>query len=157
MEHFCENTTAKSCKIYFRKRFIVDVWYGSKYTLEVVEDSKINLKLMSAKTLEKTVHLLNIDLAGDTLRRDIRRYQKQQFVHVLLNSRSYKLRKIQSNGPAPESFFNLQPATLKEHSAYIFFREFCEIFKEQLCYGKTPANWFWKENFMKNGEPTFLL
>ena len=100
-----------------------------------------------------------MDLAGDTLRRDIPRYQKQQFVHVLLNSRSKKLRKIHSNAPAPESLF--WPVTCsfieKERSAYVFFREFCEILKEQLYYGKTPSSWFWKENFMKNGEPTFLL
>ena len=50
--------------------------------------------------LEKTVHFLNMNLAGD-----IPRYQKQQFVHVLLNSRSKKLRKIHSNAPAPESLF----------------------------------------------------
>ena len=55
--------------------------------------------------LEKTVYFLNMDLAGDTLRRDIPRYQKQQFVHVLLNSLSKKLRKIHSNAPAPESLF----------------------------------------------------
>ena len=80
----------------------------------------------------------------DTLRRDIPRYQKQQFVYVLLNSRSKKLRKIHSNAPAPESLF--LPTTCsfieKERSAYIFFREFCEILKEQLYYGKTPASWF---------------
>ena len=85
---------------------------------------------MSAKILKKTVHFHNMDLAGDTLRRDIPRYQKQQFVHVLLKSRSKRLRKIHYNAPAPESFF--QPATCnfieKETSAYIFFREFCEIF-----------------------------
>ena len=33
---FCKNTTAKS--------FIIDVWYGCKYTTEVAQDSKINLK-----------------------------------------------------------------------------------------------------------------
>ena len=38
--------------------------------------------------LEKTVHFLNVELAGDTLRRYIPRYQKQQFVHALLNGRS---------------------------------------------------------------------
>ena len=47
--------------------------------------------------LEKTVHFLSLDLAGDTLRKDMPRYQKQQFVHVLLNNRSQKLRKIHSN------------------------------------------------------------
>ena len=36
MERFCENTTAIS--------FIIDVWYCSKYTPEVVQDSKNNLK-----------------------------------------------------------------------------------------------------------------
>ena len=34
MGHFCKNTTAKSC--------ITDVWYGCKYTTEVVQDSKMN-------------------------------------------------------------------------------------------------------------------
>ena len=52
---FCKNATAKS--------FIIDVWYGCKYTIEVVQDSKINLKLMNTKILEKTVHFLNVDLA----------------------------------------------------------------------------------------------
>ena len=56
--------------------------------VEAVQDSKIDLKLMSAKMLEKTVHFLSLDLAGDTLRKDMPRYQKQQFVHVLLNNRS---------------------------------------------------------------------
>ena len=36
MERFCENTTAKS--------FIIDLRYGCKYTPEVVQDYKINLK-----------------------------------------------------------------------------------------------------------------
>ena len=38
--------------------------------------------------LEKTVHFLFMDLAEDTLRTDIPRYQKQQLVHVLLTSGS---------------------------------------------------------------------
>ena len=29
------------------------------------------------------------------------------------------------------------------------------IFEEHFYYGKAPANWFWKENFMKIGKPTF--
>ena len=57
MERFCENTTAKS--------FIIDVWYGSKYTPEVVQDSKINLKWINTKMQEKTVHSFNLDLAED--------------------------------------------------------------------------------------------
>ena len=36
---------------------------------------------------EKTVYFLNTDLAGDTLRKNNLRYQKQQFDHVVLNSR----------------------------------------------------------------------
>ena len=57
MERFCENTTPKS--------FIIHVWYGYKYTPEVVQDSKINLKRMNTKMLEKTVHFFNVDLAED--------------------------------------------------------------------------------------------
>ena len=37
---------------------------------------------MSAKMLEKTVHFFHMDLAEDTLRRDIPRYQKQHLTHV---------------------------------------------------------------------------
>ena len=48
MGRFCKNATAKS--------FIIDVWYGCKYTTEVVQDSKINLKWMNTKMLEKTVN-----------------------------------------------------------------------------------------------------
>ena len=35
----------------------MDVWYGTKYTPEVVQDSKINLKWMNAKMLEETAFL----------------------------------------------------------------------------------------------------
>ena len=81
-----------------RKRFIIDVSYDSKYTFEVVQDSKINLKRISAKMLEKTVQFLNMDLARDTLRRDIPRYQDI------------------------ESFFNLQSATLlKKRRRHTYF------------------------------------
>ena len=38
--------------------------------------------------LEKTVYFLNVDLAKDTLRRNIPRHQKQQFEHALPNIRS---------------------------------------------------------------------
>ena len=66
-----------------RKRFIIDV------------DMVLNIPLSLCKTLkliwnewvpmlEKTVHFFNIDLAEDTLHRDIPRYQKQEFAHVLL-------------------------------------------------------------------------
>ena len=72
-------------------------------------------------------------LAGDSLRRYIPRYQKQQFVHVLLNSRSQKLRsKIHSNAPASESFFNLQPATLlKKRRWHAYFSvNFAKFFRD---------------------------
>ena len=49
MERFCENTTAKS--------FIIDGWYGSKYTPEVLQDSKINFKWINTILLQKTVFL----------------------------------------------------------------------------------------------------
>ena len=90
----------------------------------------------SVKILEKTVHFRNMDLAGVSVRRGIARYQKQQFVHVLLNSCSQKLRKIYSNEPAPESFFNLQPATplKKRRRIHFFYREFCEmLFRKNTC------------------------
>ena len=51
MESFCKNATAKN--------FIIDVWYGCKHSPEIVQDSKINLKWMITKMLEKTVHFLN--------------------------------------------------------------------------------------------------
>ena len=53
MGRFWKNATAKS--------FIIDVWYGCKYTPEVVQD----LKWMNTKILEKTVHFFNVDLAED--------------------------------------------------------------------------------------------
>ena len=49
MGRFWKNATAKS--------FIIDVWYGCKYTTEVVQDSKINLKWMNTKMLEKTAFI----------------------------------------------------------------------------------------------------
>ena len=59
VERLCENTMAKS--------FIIDVWYGSKYTSEVVQDSKINLKWMNTKMLKTIVRFFNVDLDGDIL------------------------------------------------------------------------------------------
>ena len=38
--------------------------------------------------MEKIVHFFNVDLAEDTVRRDIPRYKKRPFAHLLLNSRS---------------------------------------------------------------------
>ena len=49
------------------------------------------------------------------LRRDIPRYEKQQYAHVLLHSRSEKLSKR-----TPESVFNLQPSTSSERDASIY-------------------------------------
>ena len=60
IECFCENTTVES--------FIIDVWYGCKYTSEVVQDSQINLKWMNIRMLEKTVHFFNADLSEDISR-----------------------------------------------------------------------------------------
>ena len=80
IERFCENTTVKN--------YVIDVWYDTKHTPEVVQDPKINLKWMNTKMLEKTAHFFNVDFAEDILRSDIPRFQKQQFAHVLLNSRS---------------------------------------------------------------------
>ena len=48
----------KPCQISIMERFcITDVCYGSNYTPEVVQNSKINLKLMNIKMLEKTSFL----------------------------------------------------------------------------------------------------
>ena len=57
--------------------------------------------------LEKTMHFHKVDLAGDTLRRDIPRYQKQQFVHVILNGQPTTCNFIEKVTPV-----------------YIFFRAF---------------------------------
>ena len=57
MGRFCKTTTVKS--------FIIDDWYGCKYTAEIVKDSKINLKWMKTKMLEKTVHFFNVDFTQD--------------------------------------------------------------------------------------------
>ena len=74
MERFCENTTAKS--------FIIDVWYGSKYTPEVVQDSKINLKWMNTKMMEKTLHFFNVDLPEDI---STRGYANQRYPILTCN------------------------------------------------------------------------
>ena len=60
--------------------------------------------------LEKTVHFFNVDLVEIFLSKDIPRYQKLQFAHVLLNI-SQNFLKIQGNAPAPELFFFFQPTT----------------------------------------------
>ena len=45
---------------------MINVWYGCKYTPEVVQDSKINLKWINTKILEKTVHFFGVDVTEDT-------------------------------------------------------------------------------------------
>ena len=50
------NIKTRGCRAMFTAMFI-DVWYGSKYTPKVVQDSKINLKLRNTKILEKTAFL----------------------------------------------------------------------------------------------------
>ena len=114
MECFYKNITAKSCSLFLPKCFIID--------FDIVLNTPLRLcwrKLCITPiwTLQKIL-----------LHRDITRYQKQHFVHVLLTSHSQKLRKIHRNAPAPESFFNLQSATLlkKKTPSYIFFRDFLE-------------------------------
>ena len=57
MECFCENTTAKT--------FIIDVWCGSRYTPEVVQDSEIKLKWMNTKMLQKAAFLQYEPCRGD--------------------------------------------------------------------------------------------
>ena len=69
---------------------------------------------MNTKIPQKTVHSLMWTLQKISLRKDIPRYQNQQFAHVLLHSRSKKSSKIHKNAPAPESLFNLQPSTSSE-------------------------------------------
>ena len=68
----------KPCQISIMERFcIIDVWYGSKYTPEVAQNSKINLKWMNTKMLEKTVHFFNVDLVEDIPRQGYPRYEKR--------------------------------------------------------------------------------
>ena len=75
------------------------------------------------------------------LRRDIPRFQQQQFTYVLLNSRSLKFRKTHRNALAPESLFKLQPSPfLKKRRRHIH----ASVSFADLYYGKHPVNW---ENF----------
>ena len=100
--------------------------------------TKIDLKCMNTKILEKTVHFFNMDLADISLRKHILRYWKQQFAHVLLHIRSEKSCKL----PATH-LFNLQPATLlkkrQRDIGICIFCEFVEISWEHLHYEK-PHN-----------------
>ena len=82
------------------------------------------------------MHFFNVDLVEEFLRKDIPRYQKQQFAHVLLNN----FYKIQRNAPALEVFFNLQPSTLlKERRRYI------QLSVSFVKFLETPL--FWKSSY----------
>ena len=114
------------------KRFIIDVWYGSKYTAEVVQDSKIGLKWMSAEMLEKTVHFHNMDLAGDTPRRDIpsiRSNSLHMFCWIVVLKNYAKFTVMHR-----WLFFNLQPATLsKKRRRHTYFSvNFASFFTSNL-------------------------
>ena len=78
MERFCENTTAKS--------FITDVWRGCKYTPEIAQDSKINLKWMNSKMLEKTVHFFNVDFAENISTQGYPKISKMCYYIVVLKN-----------------------------------------------------------------------
>ena len=64
-QEYYKNEAAEPYLSIMERFCIIDVWYGSKYTPEVVQDSKINLKWMDTKMLEKTVHFFNVDLVED--------------------------------------------------------------------------------------------
>ena len=55
----------KAINYFWKKNVFKDVRYGSKYTPEVVQNSKIDLKYMNTKMLEKALHFFNVDLAED--------------------------------------------------------------------------------------------
>ena len=67
---YFKNEAAESylepCQISIKEHFcIIDIWYGSKYTPEVLQSSKINLKWINTKMLKKTVNFFNVDLVED--------------------------------------------------------------------------------------------
>ena len=83
------------------------------------------------------------------LHRDIPRYQKQQFAHVLLHNHSYKFSKIHGNAFPPGSFFNLQPPTSLEKR-----RRHMEL---SVSFSKFFRNTFIIENLLQTGfEKKFL-
>ena len=98
--------------------------------------TKIDLKCMNTKILEKTVHFFNMDLADISLRKHILRYWKQQFAHVLLHIRSEKSCKTASY--APFQFATLLKKRQRDIGICIFC-EFVEISWEHLHYEK-PHN-----------------
>ena len=98
------------------------IWF-----LEVVQDSKINLKWMSAKMLEKTVPFLNMD----TLRRDIPRYRSNSlymfyWIAVRIRYAKFTVMHLYRN-----LFFNLLPATsLKKRRRHTYFSlNFAKFFR----------------------------
>ena len=47
---------------------------------------------------------------------------------------------------------------IEKRRRHVYFSvKIWEIFLEELYDGKPSANWFWIENFTKNGETTFLF
>ena len=109
-----------------------------------------------------------------SLRRDIPRYQKQQFdmyyyivfdmyyyIVVLKNVAKFTRTHLHRS---LFSIWNLQLHWDRDIGTYMFlwsahigFCEFYENFFEHFYYGNPPAKWFWKEKITKNGKPTFLL
>ena len=82
--------------------------------------TKIDLKCMNTKILEKTVHFFNMDLADISLRKHILRYWKQQFAHVLLHIRSEKSCKTASYAPFQFATCNFTEKETKRHR-YMYF------------------------------------
>ena len=141
-------------KIQTAKSFIIDVWYGTKYIPKVMEDSKINLKRMNTKMLEKIAFLQCGPCRGYPhvgISQGIRSSTSHLYYYVVV----LKNLAIFTAAHLHRSLFstcNLQLHWKRDAGTYSFLW----VLRTLLLW-KPPANWIWKENFTKNGEPTFLL
>ena len=122
MGRFCQkNTTAK--------RFIIDVWYGCKYTTVVVQDSKINLKLNEYQNAWENCAFLQCWLCRRypyvKISQDIRSRSSHMYYYIVVLKKLAKL---------TEMHLLFQPVTFnfigKETSTYIDFCEFCKNFQD---------------------------
>ena len=149
--------------LFLHKEFLLYIFkcifkYIFKYTPEVVQDSKINLKWINTKMLEKTAHFFNVDIVEDTVRKDIPRYQNQQFTQALLIVVLKNFAKF-TGMHLHRSFFSTCDLKLywKGNADIYSFLWVLQLFLGTALLWKTSCDLVLKGEFYENGEPTFFI
>ena len=146
--------------LFLHKEFLLYIFkcifkYIFKYTPEVVQDSKINLKWIKYQNAGENCAFLQIE---DTVRKDIPRYQNQQFTQALLIVVLKNFAKF-TGMHLHRSFFSTCDLKLywKGNADIYSFLWVLQLFLGTALLWKTSCDLVLKGEFYENGEPTFFI